>query len=109
MRKSDKKIDQKIINALTQVCESAQRNIDGFVWLTHDVNFKALSKSLKVTCVFASNEYLADYLKSANKQHLRQLIVHHLAEIDIVLQDANQQIVLVSEASFNQQHAKLRH
>ena len=52
MRKSDKKIDNQIIKVLTDVCQSALEDIDGFVWLTHSVNFDKFPQSLKITCVF---------------------------------------------------------
>lgn len=52
MRKSDKKLDTKIIRQLTDVCESMKPQLSGFVWLTHTVNYQRFPASLTVTLVF---------------------------------------------------------
>jgi len=52
MRKSDRKLEREIIRELTQVCEAAKFDHDGFIWLTHEVDYLRFPKSLKVTLVF---------------------------------------------------------
>lgn len=52
MRKTDKKIEREIIRELTQVCEEAKFDHDGFIWLTHEVDYQRFPQSLKVTLVF---------------------------------------------------------
>ena len=39
MRKTDKKIDNQLRLVLTEACEVALKDIDGFQWLTHLVNY----------------------------------------------------------------------
>ncbi|HCC80946.1 MAG TPA: Fis family transcriptional regulator, partial [Methylophaga sp.] len=39
MRKTDKKIDNELRLKLTDVCEQGLKNIAGFQWLTHLVNY----------------------------------------------------------------------
>ncbi|MDF1762703.1 MAG: Fis family transcriptional regulator [Oleibacter sp.] len=68
MRKTDKKIDNQIREILTDVCEAALKENTGFQWLTHLVNYSSFPKSLKVICVFDTNENLNDF--SANDRHL---------------------------------------
>lgn len=104
MRKSDKKIDNQIIKVLTQVCESALEDIEGFEWLTHTVNFEKFPDSLKITCVFNSNVALANCLKSPSYKQLLTLIESSLAKIDILLKDAKKQILLDSEEKCTAQH-----
>lgn len=55
MRKTDKKIDQQIIRALTAVCEKAKDNVKGFEWLTHEVDYQRFPESLQVTLAFATD------------------------------------------------------
>lgn len=55
MRKMDKKLDREIIRELTQVCEDAKFDHEGFIWLTHDVDYQRFPQSLKVTLVFNEN------------------------------------------------------
>ena len=52
MRKNDKKLEREIIRELTKVCEEAKFDHDGFIWLTHEVDYQRFPKSLKVTLVF---------------------------------------------------------
>lgn len=97
MRKSDKKLDNQIVKALTQVCHFALEDIDGFEWLTHTVNFDRFPESLKVVCVFNRNDKLAHYLKSSSKGSLALQIINQLADIGIELKNAKNQIELDSE------------
>ncbi|RUO20916.1 hypothetical protein CWE08_07390 [Aliidiomarina iranensis] len=52
MRKSDKKLETEIIRRLTDVCEAMKPQLEGFVWLTHEVNYQRFPQSLVVTLVF---------------------------------------------------------
>ncbi|MFT5815026.1 MAG: hypothetical protein ACI9VT_002797 [Psychroserpens sp.] len=105
MRKLDKKIDNHIIKALTQVCQSALEDIDGFEWLTHTVNFEKFPESLKIICIFDSNIKLANYIKSSNNQDLAALITGSLADIGIQLKEPKNQIELDSEENCMLYHA----
>ncbi|MBA6391907.1 Fis family transcriptional regulator [Colwellia sp. BRX10-3] len=105
MRKSDKKIENHIIKVLTQVCQSALEDIDGFEWLTHTVNFEKFPESLKIVCIFDSNIKLANYIKSANNQDLAALITDSLADIGIQLKEPKNQIELDSEENCMLYHA----
>ncbi|MGM0526586.1 MAG: hypothetical protein ACQEQ8_10405 [Pseudomonadota bacterium] len=55
MRKTDKKLERAIIRELTQVCEAAKFEHEGFIWLTHEVDYQRFPQSLKVTLVFKEN------------------------------------------------------
>lgn len=52
MRKTDKKTDNAIIRALTEVCEHAKDEHAGFEWLTHEADYRRFPQSLNVTLVF---------------------------------------------------------
>ncbi|RUO73651.1 hypothetical protein [Idiomarina seosinensis] len=52
MRKTDKKLEREIIRELTQLCEAAKFDHEGFIWLTHEVDYRQFPQSLKVTLVF---------------------------------------------------------
>ncbi|MBA6416531.1 Fis family transcriptional regulator [Colwellia sp. 6M3] len=104
MRKSDKKLDNQIVKALTQVCHSALEDIDGFEWLTHTVNFDNFPESLKVVCIFDRNAKLAHYLKSDNKDSLTLMITKSLVDIGVELKNAQNQIELDSEENCTLYH-----
>lgn len=58
MRKTDKKHEREIIRELTRVCEDAKYTHEGFIWLTHEVDYQRFPQSLKVTLVF--NEQVSE-------------------------------------------------
>lgn len=88
MKKTDKKIDNALISALTAVCEQASEEFDGFKWLTHLVNYRDFPRSLVVVCVFDTNEHLA----RARNDVLRTMIRDKLASIDVPLADIARQV-----------------
>ena len=53
MRKTDKKRESQIIRELTKLCETAKFEHEGFVWLTHEVDYQRFTASLMVTLVFS--------------------------------------------------------
>ena len=105
MRKSDKKLDNQIIKALTEVCHHALEDIDGFQWLTHTVNFDNFPQSLKVVCVCDSNSSLTDYEKSEANHYLTTLIASKLTSIGLALNNINNQVELDSEENCRLYHA----
>ena len=66
MKKSDKKIDNTVRKALTEVCEAALTEVAGFKWLTHFVNHNDFPDSLSVVCVFDTNVELANALADSS-------------------------------------------
>lgn len=97
MRKTDKKIDKQISIALTDVCENALEQFTGFEWLTHLVNYSNFPSSLKVVCVFDTNDNLGRFLADNNAQALGALIQKKLFEIDVVMSDTASQIAYDTE------------
>ncbi|WP_432471865.1 Fis family transcriptional regulator [Amphritea sp. HPY] len=97
MRKSDKKMDNNIRIALTDVCETALKQLDGFQWLTHLVNYSDFPESLKIVCVFDSNENLAFCMSQGRTSELASLIQKKLGEIDVNVKNISSQITYDTE------------
>ena len=53
-----KQTERDIIRSLTEVCEDAKVEHEGFVWLTHEVNYQRFPQSLVVILVF--DEYVSE-------------------------------------------------
>ncbi|NMP31528.1 Fis family transcriptional regulator [Thalassotalea sp. M1531] len=104
MRKSDKKIDNKLRIALTDVCELALKNIEGFQWLTHIVNYANFPQSLKVVCVFDTNEHLDSYWQSTKNQLLVSLVAQEFTRIGINVKSASKHISYDTEENCTYQH-----
>ena len=88
MRKTDKKIENALRQALTEACEVALDNHEGFQWLTHFVSYSDFPASLSIVCVYDKNSHLA----KTDKEGMRALIKEKLASIDIKLKDCRQQV-----------------
>ena len=97
MRKSDKKLDNQLRLVLTDVCEQALKEIEGFEWLTHQVNYSDFPNSIKVVCVFDTNEHLNDYLASENKQHLMLLVQKEFNNLNIKIKNINKHVFYDTE------------
>ncbi len=97
MSKTNKKIDNNICKALTDVCEQAKIEISGFQWLSHTANYTQFPGSLMVTCVFDSDESLAAAVENDSDVVLQKLVQKALFKVGIVLKDARQNLRLDSE------------
>jgi hypothetical protein len=83
MRKSDKKIENQLRTTLTEVCDSALKNFNGFEWLTHIVNYSNFPGSLKVICIFDTNDNLSSFINSDRCHELSSLIQKKFFDIGI--------------------------
>jgi hypothetical protein len=100
MKKTDKKIDNAIRGALTEVCDKALEEHDGFMWLTHRVDYQNIPASLSVVCVFDTNEQLSN----AHVDDLRVIIKDKLASIAILIKDSRQAIRFDTEENCKKEH-----
>ncbi|WP_136678484.1 Fis family transcriptional regulator [Neptunomonas sp. XY-337] len=92
MRKTDKKIDNAIRGALTEVCEAAIGNFEGFKWLTHVVDYNCFPKSLLVVCVFETNDQLSSFLRNKKDTEVFDLIKFHLKDIPLNIKDISKHV-----------------
>ncbi|ACA88309.1 hypothetical protein [Shewanella woodyi] len=92
MKKSDKKIEHNIREALTQVCETALENVEGFEWLTHRVHYGNVAGSIQITCVFGSSSELSSAKSAQHDEYLYQLIKLALSSIDIDIKDIKRHV-----------------
>jgi hypothetical protein len=101
MRKTDRKMENRIRTSLTEVCEHALFHIQGFQWLTHHVDYQRFPESLRVICVFNTNESLAEAFSRGDDDRLRQLVNRRLLDIGIRLSDIETAVSFISEESGN--------
>ena len=97
MRKTDKKIESSLRQALTEVCEKALVKYEGFQWLTHFVSYSDFPASLSIVCVYDTNAHLDE----TDKEGMRALIKEKLASIDIKMKDCCQQVRFDTEENCN--------
>jgi hypothetical protein len=104
MRKTDKKIDNQLRLVLTDVCEVALKDINGFCWLTHTVNYANFPNSLKVVCVFDTNENLACFMAQKSNRKLNALIQAKLLEATVTLKNVAQHITYDTQQNCDNEH-----
>jgi len=104
MRRTDKKIDNQLRLVLTDVCETALKEINGFLWLTHLVNYAHFPKTLKIVCIFDTDENLAGFVSQTSRTDLESLIQMTLAEIDIDLKKITNHISYDTEENCDREH-----
>lgn len=94
MRKTDKKIDNKLRSALTDVCDFALQNITGYQWISHTVNYNRFPESLIITCIFDNPE---NAQQAQQQGELLNRIISALNEISVNLSTPQKQICFESE------------
>ncbi|WP_206483677.1 Fis family transcriptional regulator [Thalassotalea sp. G2M2-11] len=104
MKKTAKKIDKQLRESLTQVCEYSLEQYNGFQWLTHTVNYANFPKSLKIICIFDTEQNLKALLQSNAQLELNKQIQAALFKINITLPNATSQISYDSEEKCQQTH-----
>ena len=83
MRKTDRKLENTLIAALTKVCEAALEEFDGFQWLTHFANYSDFPDSLTIVCVFDTNENLGRMYQKDNGDAFRNMVISELKSVNI--------------------------
>lgn len=97
MRKSDKKFENELRKSLTRLCENELEQLEGFEWLTHTVSFPNIQTSLKIICVFDTNDSLNHFLCSDDKRKIETRILKVMSELNVKLKNTSKQIVYDTE------------
>ncbi|MEZ8965980.1 MULTISPECIES: hypothetical protein [Vibrio] len=92
MRKTDKKIENRIRSVLTEVCEDTLKGYDGFLWVTHTVNYSSFPQSLKIVCVFDTNQDRANFLAGEGQLNVSTTIQKAFDQVGIQLKNVDKQI-----------------
>lgn len=104
MKKSDKKIENSLRESLTKVCELALEEVEGFEWITHLVNYDRFPQSLKIICVFNTNEQCAAAISNKQDVYLVQLIQQELAKAAIKVKELSSLVSFDTEENCSAQH-----
>lgn len=104
MRKTDKKIDNQLRAALTDVCETALKEFIGFRWLTHLVDYARFPKSIKVVCIFDTNDDLNAFMLKGANHELNTIIQKRFLALGITIPNIANHISYDSEENCDKQH-----
>ena len=104
MKKTDKKMDNYIRRVLNYVCEISLKDIDGFLWLTHTVNYAQFPQSLKVICVFETLEQLTTFIQSEQHNLLNIRVHRELTTLHVSLKPNAKMVVYDTEEMCEREH-----
>lgn len=104
MKKSDKKLEKQLVDALTRVCDQALVSVSGFQWLTHFVNFKNYPQSLTVLCVFDNQSDIENAHSAESISQLYRLISAELNAVDVTLSPITEHVRFDSEEACEFEH-----
>jgi hypothetical protein len=100
--KTEKKLDNNLRLALTDVCELSLKDIAGFQWLTHQANYTNFPASLFITCVFDHQSSLEQADANGDMLQIRNRIQARLLKIGVKFKALNQQVAFDSEEACEQ-------
>jgi hypothetical protein len=103
--KTEKKLDNRLRLALTDVCEQTLGNTLGFEWLTHQANYTNFPATLLVTCVFDTEAHRQQAEASGETAKLQRLIQVKLLAIGVKFKNIGQQVLFDSEEACELEHA----
>ncbi|EGG98432.1 hypothetical protein imdm_13 [gamma proteobacterium IMCC2047] len=104
MRKTDKKRDNQLRQVLTEVCDAALEDIEGFQWLTHRVDYARFPESLKVICVFDTDGSLTTFLSGSQSDRLALFMQKKLAGAGVDIKHMSAHISYDSEEQCEREH-----
>lgn len=96
-KRNQAQLERRLIRSLTDACETAKTQIDGFVWLTHAVDYAAFPASLKVVWVFDTQTSKDFALADGEARFMVELTSQALEKADIKVRQIAQHVYFDSE------------
>ena len=104
MKKHEKKIEKVLREGLTEVCETALDEVQGFKWITHLADYNDFPSSLSVVCVFDTNDDLSGALNARKDDYLCSLIKEMLSAVDIHIKAIRRHVKFDTEKACNEEN-----
>ena len=104
MKKNEKKIEKALREALTEVCETALDEVQGFKWITHLADHNDFPRSLSVVCVFDTNNDLSSALKALKDEYLCSLIKEKLSAVDVHIKAIRPHVTFDTEEACSEEN-----
>jgi len=98
MNKQQKKFEKELISALTLCCEQFKEDVDGFLWLTHTLNFSNIAQ------VFENNHNVQHAIESGAITTITNSLTDCLKNVGITLKKPKKHITFDSEENCDLSH-----
>jgi hypothetical protein len=96
-KREQARIERRLIETLTDACETAKAEIVGFCWLTHEVNYDAFPKSIKVIWVFDTQAKKQQALINGLEQRMIELTALALNEAHVQVDSLKGRVLFDSQ------------
>ncbi len=96
-RREQAHLERRLIQSLTEACETAKAEIPGFEWLTHTIDHADPGASVRVTWVFDSEASRLAALAAGQQQRMVEFTAMALREAGIRPTAIERQVVTDSE------------
>lgn len=109
-------LERELASTLTEACEAAKARLEGFCWLTHEVDYTAFPASLVVVWVFDTQACKEQALAAGEGGWMVELTAWALEEAGVALEpvaahvffDSEEQCRRVSGGDWARRLARLR-
>lgn len=91
------RIERRLIGSLTDACEAAKAEIVGFDWLTHEADYQAFPRSLRVIWVFDTLLNKERALAAGQDQRMVELTSIALEQADVTVPNVQRHVYFDSE------------
>ena len=103
-KRENARIERRLVATLTDACETAKAEIDGFEWLTHEANPEAFERTLQVIWVFDTQAGKERALSRGQDARMRELTVAALEDAGVSLNQPERRVHFDSEEECNLRH-----
>jgi len=82
-KRDQARLERRLAATLTEACETAKAQIEGFSWLTHEIDYAAFPSSLLVVWVFDTEAQKERALAAGQGARMVELTAVALGEADV--------------------------
>lgn len=104
VKKTIKKLENNLVQALTKACEDAKMQSHGFEWLTHTADYANFPASLHVRCIYDTDASLLSAQNSAQDVDIVKLIHAALLKAGILLKKPTRHVTFDTEQACEREH-----
>jgi hypothetical protein len=104
MKKTIKKLDKQVVQALTIACEQCKQDVLGFDWLTHTADYSNFPGSLVVRCVFDTDQSLHVAKETEQTVLLIKRIHGALLKSGFLLKHPKKHVIFDTEEACTREH-----
>jgi hypothetical protein len=96
-KRDQARLERRLASTLTEACETAKAEIVGFEWLTHEVDYAAFPKSLRVVWIFDTQTHKDQALANGRRERMIELTALALEAAEVAIANVSAHVQFDSE------------